>query len=201
VRYAGTGIAFDVLFEKSLTVENLTRWLGNLSTRNVQLSMPRFRAESEFSLGRVLSTMDVSEQGTEAAATGLAVRSLAHARTDRCLPRRSPGHFLNSRHENRSPPLHRPSDEAAATGRRRRLSSESFDISDIARVCLAPPGFLRVGLQPSAKQTRLRIRISAGVQLLRLSQNTAQVLGGELRVLVHEVHAHRLAVYDRKRMA
>jgi len=110
VRYAGTGIAFDVLFEKSLTVENLTGWLGNLSTRNVQLSMPRFRAESEFSLGRALSIMgmptaftdkadfsaidpkgglaisevvhkafvDVSEQGTEAAAaTGTAVRSLS----------------------------------------------------------------------------------------------------------------------------
>ena len=74
-------------------------------------------------------------------------------------------------------------------------------LPDIARVCLAPPGLLRVGLQPSAKQTRLRIRISAGVQLLRLSQNAAQILGGELRVLVHEVHAHRLAVYDRKRMA
>jgi serpin B len=120
MRYASTGIAFDVLLpktltglsdlEKSLTVENLTGWLGNLSIRNVQVIMPRFRAESEFSLGRALSTMgmptaftdkadfsaiggkgglaisevvhkafvDVSEQGTEAAAaTGLAVRSLS----------------------------------------------------------------------------------------------------------------------------
>ena len=74
-------------------------------------------------------------------------------------------------------------------------------LPDIARVCLALPGLLRIGLQPIAKQTRLRIRISAGVQLLRLIQNAAQVLSGELSVLVHEVHAHRLAVYDRKRMA
>src|SRR5260370_35321428 len=72
---------------------------------------------------------------------------------------------------------------------------------DIARVSLPLPGLLRIGLQPSAKQTRLRIRISAGVQLLRLSQNAAQILGAGLRVLVNEVHAHRLAVYDRKRMA
>jgi hypothetical protein len=63
------------------------------------------------------------------------------------------------------------------------------------------PGLLRSGLQPSAKTKRFRIRISAGVQPFRLSQNAAQVFGGELRVLVHEVHAYRLAVYDRKRMA
>ena len=57
MRYAGTGIAFDVLLpktlaglpdlERSLTLENLTGWLGNLSTTNVQMSLPRFRAESE----------------------------------------------------------------------------------------------------------------------------------------------------------
>jgi len=114
MRYAGTGIAFDVLLpktvsgfldlEKSLTLDSLTGWLGNLTTRNVQVSLPKFRAESEFSLGEALSTMgmptaftdkadfsginpkhgleiskvvhkafvDVSEQGTEAAAaTGI----------------------------------------------------------------------------------------------------------------------------------
>jgi serpin B len=118
MRYAGTGIAFDVLLpktvtglaelEKSLTVENLTGWLGNLSTRNVQVSLPKFRAESEFSLRKALSIMgmptsftdqadysgidpkralaisevvhkafvDVSEQGTEAAAaTGITMRA------------------------------------------------------------------------------------------------------------------------------
>jgi serine protease inhibitor len=49
MRYAGTGIAFDVLLPKtlgglpgletSLTFENLSGWLGNLSTRNVQVSL------------------------------------------------------------------------------------------------------------------------------------------------------------------
>jgi serpin B len=120
MRYAGTGIAFDVLLpktliglpdlEKSLTLENLTGWLGNLTTRDVQVSLPKFRAESEFSLHKALSTMgmptaftdkadfsgidpkgglaisevvhkafvDVSEQGTEAAAaTGIAMRATA----------------------------------------------------------------------------------------------------------------------------
>ena len=60
MRYAGTGIAFDVLLsrtlsglpglEKSLTLENLSGWLGKLTTRNVQVSLPKFRAESAFSL-------------------------------------------------------------------------------------------------------------------------------------------------------
>jgi len=120
MRYAGTGIAFDVLLpkiptglpdlEKSLTPENLIGWLGNLATRDVQVSLPKFRAESAFSLGKGLSTMgmptaftdqanfsgidpkhglkisevvhkafvDVSEQGTEAAAaTGIAIRYAA----------------------------------------------------------------------------------------------------------------------------
>jgi serpin B len=114
--YAGTGLAFDVLLpksasslpelEKSLTNDGLTGWLNRLSSRNVQLSLPKFRAESELSLGQALSSMgmptaftdkadfsgisakgplkigqvlhkafvDVSEQGTEAAAaTGITV--------------------------------------------------------------------------------------------------------------------------------
>jgi serpin B len=120
MRYAGTGIAFDVLLpraltglpdlEKSLTPEYLTGWLGNLATRNVQVSLPKFRTESEFSLRKALSIMgmptaftdkadfsgidpkrglaisevvhkafvDVSEQGTEAAAaTGITMRATA----------------------------------------------------------------------------------------------------------------------------
>jgi serpin B len=120
MRYAGTGIAFDVLLpkiptglpevEKSLTPEDLTGWLGNLTTQNVQVSLPKFRAESAFSLSKALSDMgmptaftnqadfsgidpkhglaisavvhkafvDVSEQGTEAAAaTGIAVHATA----------------------------------------------------------------------------------------------------------------------------
>jgi len=120
MRYAGTGMAFDVLLpttltglpnlEKSLTPGNLTGWLGNLTIRNVQVSLPKFRAESQFSLRKALSTMgmptsftdkadfsgidpkrslaisevvhkafvDVSEQGTEAAAaTGITMHATA----------------------------------------------------------------------------------------------------------------------------
>jgi serpin B len=118
--YAGTGIAFDVLLpkapggltelERALAPDHLTAWLGSLTSRNVQVAMPKFRVESEFSLGRTLSAMgmptafsdradftgidgqgklaisevmhkafvDVSEQGTEAAAaTGITMRATA----------------------------------------------------------------------------------------------------------------------------
>jgi serpin B len=67
IRYAGTGFAFDILLpktamglpevERSLTKDTLTGWLGNLAARNVQLSLPRFRVESEFSLGKTLAAM------------------------------------------------------------------------------------------------------------------------------------------------
>src|SRR5262249_22542116 len=77
MRYAGTGIAFDVLlpktiigihdFDKSLTSENLTRWLASLSTRNVKVSLPKFRAESEFSLGKTLSIMGMPTAFTDKA--------------------------------------------------------------------------------------------------------------------------------------
>ena len=65
MRYAGTGLAWDVLLprsddgladlEKSLTPGNLTGWLGSLSSRTVTVSLPKFRAQSEFSLRKVLS--------------------------------------------------------------------------------------------------------------------------------------------------
>ena len=120
MRYAGTGMAFDVLLpttvaglpnlERSLTPGDLAGWLGHLATRNVQVSLPKFRAESQFSLRKTLSAMgmptsftgkadfsgidpkltlaisevvhkafvDVSEQGTEAAAaTGIAMQTTA----------------------------------------------------------------------------------------------------------------------------
>jgi len=67
MRYAATGMAFDVLLpktvtglpgvEKSLAPESLAGWLGQLSSRNVQVSLPKFRAESEFSLVQALSSM------------------------------------------------------------------------------------------------------------------------------------------------
>ena len=74
MRYAGTGIAFDVLlpkaanglpaFEKLLTPENLKGWFGNLSDRRVQVSMPKFRVESQFSLTKALSAMGMPDAFT-----------------------------------------------------------------------------------------------------------------------------------------
>jgi serpin B len=99
--------------ERSLTSDSLTGWLGSLASRNVRVALPKFSAESEFSLRKTLSAMgmpaafsnhadfsgiderdrlaisevlhkafvDVSEQGTEAAAaTGISmVLATAHA--------------------------------------------------------------------------------------------------------------------------
>jgi serpin B len=77
MRYAGTGMAFDVLLpktaaglpglEKSLTKESLAGWLGTLTNRNVQVSLPKFRAESEFSLGKMLSAMGMPSAFTDRA--------------------------------------------------------------------------------------------------------------------------------------
>jgi serpin B len=65
--YAETGIAFDVVLPKtstglpaleaSLTPETLAGWIGKLETANVQLSLPKFRVESQFSLRDTLSAM------------------------------------------------------------------------------------------------------------------------------------------------
>ena len=137
MHYAGTGIAFDVLLpktvtgfpglEKSLTVQNLSGWLGTLTTRNVQVSLPKFRVECEFSLREALSTMgmptaftgkadfsgidpkrglaisqvvhkafvDVSEQGTEAAAaTGITMRTTAMRMPEQAVVFRADHPFL-----------------------------------------------------------------------------------------------------------
>jgi serpin B len=137
MRYAGSGIAFDVLLpklvtglpdlEKSLTLENLTGWLGHVATQNVQVSLPKFRAESQFSIREALSAMgmpaaftdkadfsgidpkgglaisevfhkafvDVSEQGTEAAAaTGIAVHATAMRMPEQAIVFRADHPFL-----------------------------------------------------------------------------------------------------------
>jgi serpin B len=95
MRYAGTEIAFDILLpkiltglpdlEKSLTPENLTGWLGSLASRNVELSLPKFRAESAFSLGKALSTMGMPTAFTGKAdfsgidpKRGLAISEVVH---------------------------------------------------------------------------------------------------------------------------
>jgi serpin B len=93
--YAGSGIAFDVLLPKtltglpnlvkSLTLENLAGWLGNLATRNAQVSLPKFRTESEFSLRKALSTMGMPTTFTDNAdfsgidpKRGLAISEVVH---------------------------------------------------------------------------------------------------------------------------
>jgi serpin B len=95
MRYAGTGLAFDVLLpksrgglpelEKTLTGERLTGWVGALPYRDVEVSLPKFRVESGFSLAKTLAAMGmptaftgnadftgVSSQG------GLAISQVVH---------------------------------------------------------------------------------------------------------------------------
>jgi serpin B len=77
MRYAGTGFAFDVVLpktagglaevEKSLSSANLGAWFSSLGARNVQVSLPKFRAESEFSLRKALSTLGMPTAFTEQA--------------------------------------------------------------------------------------------------------------------------------------
>ncbi len=95
MRYAGTGFAFDVVLpktakglaeiEKSLTPANLNAWLNSLGARNVQVSLPKFRAESEFSLRKALSTLGMPTAFTEQAdfsgidpKRGLAISEVVH---------------------------------------------------------------------------------------------------------------------------
>jgi serpin B len=119
MKYQGTPLAFDILLPKandglaalehSITPEALSTWFGALASRKVDAAIPKFRAESAFSLQDMLSRMgmadafgktadfsgidgrrdllvsgvvhkafvDVSEQGTEAAAaTGIVARPM-----------------------------------------------------------------------------------------------------------------------------
>lgn len=67
MKYAGTPVVFDILLPKSDTgigdldgsidPAELATWLGNVSSRSVEVSLPKFRAESEFSLKETLSRM------------------------------------------------------------------------------------------------------------------------------------------------
>jgi serpin B len=95
MRYAGTGFAFDVVLpktagglaeiEKSLTPESLTGWISSLGARNVQVSLPKFRTESEFSLRKALSTLGMPAAFTDQAdfsgidpKRGLAISEVVH---------------------------------------------------------------------------------------------------------------------------
>ena len=67
MKYAGTPIAFDVILPKmddgisaldtSIDPARLAEWLGAVQTRTVEVALPKFRAESEFSLAKTLSRM------------------------------------------------------------------------------------------------------------------------------------------------
>jgi serpin B len=73
MRYAGTGIAFDILLPKAgkpletPTPERLTAWLGSLQNRRVKATVPKFRVESEFSLAPALKTLGMKTAFTTSA--------------------------------------------------------------------------------------------------------------------------------------
>jgi serpin B len=75
--YAGGSLAFDVVLPKSgqplatledaLRSDGLATWLGNLKHKQVAVSLPKFRAESTFSLAAALSALGMPSAFTGAA--------------------------------------------------------------------------------------------------------------------------------------
>jgi serpin B len=71
MKYQGTGLAFDIILpkatdglaelERSLNAETLAAWFGALRSWKVDAAIPKFRAESAFSLREVLSRMGMAE--------------------------------------------------------------------------------------------------------------------------------------------
>src|SRR5262245_13860839 len=63
MKYAGGAVAFDILLPKSLEAvvdvdqESLNSLLGNLQNRTLEVAIPKFHAESEFSLVDTLSRL------------------------------------------------------------------------------------------------------------------------------------------------
>ncbi len=51
-------------FEKKLTTENLSQWLGRLHKRKVKVSVPKFKITDEFSLVSVLKSMGMTDAFT-----------------------------------------------------------------------------------------------------------------------------------------
>ncbi|OGR17451.1 MAG: hypothetical protein A2X81_02150 [Desulfobacterales bacterium GWB2_56_26] len=76
--YVGGGLAMIVLLpkeidgvrkvESELSADNLARWLGALSQREVQVFLPKFKTTSRFSLNDTLSTMGMIDAFSEARA-------------------------------------------------------------------------------------------------------------------------------------
>jgi serpin B len=72
MRYEGGGLAFDILLPKQgkpLDVDPgvLTGWLGKLQDRKVQVAVPKFRVESDFSLARTLAAVGMRSAFTSGA--------------------------------------------------------------------------------------------------------------------------------------
>jgi len=77
MRYADTPLAFDILLpkkgdgsadlEQSLSPAVLGDWLGGLQSRNVDVAIPKFQAESGFSLRETLARLGMPEAFTRAA--------------------------------------------------------------------------------------------------------------------------------------
>jgi serpin B len=77
MKYRASPLVFDVLLPKSrdglgsleqeMTADNLAAWLKPVESRTVEVSMPKFRAESQFSLRTALSKLGMATAFTEAA--------------------------------------------------------------------------------------------------------------------------------------
>jgi len=71
MKYQGTPLAFDILLpkaneglaevERSIKPDVLSAWFGALTSRKVETSIPKFRAESSFSLRDMLSRMGMAD--------------------------------------------------------------------------------------------------------------------------------------------
>jgi len=90
MRYAGTPVVFDIVLPKppasiadldaAIGPEELASWLGAIASRTVEVAVPKFRAEAEFSLKEALSQM-----GMPTAFTGRADFSGIDGRRDLLL--------------------------------------------------------------------------------------------------------------------
>jgi serpin B len=77
MKYRANPLVFDVLLPKSrdglgaleqeMTADNLAAWLKPVESRTVEVSMPKFRAESQFSLRNALSKLGMGAAFTGAA--------------------------------------------------------------------------------------------------------------------------------------
>src|ERR1700691_742913 len=82
MKYQGTPLGFDILLpkandglaelERSIKPETLSAWFSALSSRKVEAAIPKFRAESSFSLRDTLSRMGMADAfGTTADFSGI----------------------------------------------------------------------------------------------------------------------------------